>query len=1398
LSYQFDAGECSVDGTLEITVNPLPAIDPGVDLAACPTDAPIPLTASPAGGTWSSPDGGVITNEEFAPVASGVGTYTLLYTYTDTENCTNSASIMATVHPLPQVVANDTTYCNTPGLVDLPFASPVGGTWSGPGLSGGQFDPNATGTGTFDLTYVFTNANNCTDSTQIQVTVSDPDQVSTGPDTSFCASITNVDLTAFGNPAGGTWSLQGGGPGLNGNTFDPSAAGDGTYTLLYSIGSGNCEVTASFQITVFGLASVDLSANPTELCVSEPAITLQALPTGGTWTGTGISGDQFDPMVAQDGTFPLLYNYTDANGCDASNTLDLTVHPLPQLSVGDTTYCNTPGTVNLPFTAPAGGIWEGPGVAGDQFDPNGAGGVNDYTLQYTFTDGNGCTDSIDISVMVIEPVAVEAGPGDTVCIDQGLIQLTGFNPAGGTWSGPGIVDPTAGTFDPQLAGGGPITLSYSLGGGNCEVVDQTTVEVIDVTSVDPGPGAELCLLDDPITLTGASPSGGVWSGLGITDPIAGTFDPQLTGDTTVTITYTYTEQFSGCAASATTTVTVHPMPESDFTLPAEACIDQDILFTNTSADTFESAWTFGDGGSSTATDPTYQYTLPGTYTVTLISTTQEGCTDSASLDLFITEPPVAAFTTDTDEGCSVLEVNTSNSSSGYDISYFWDLGNGDTTSLVDPGTIFYEQGINDTTYILTLAVSNLCATVEAVDTITVYPLPQVNFGTNVDTGCTPLSIQFANLTMGNPENFFWDLGNGITSTDSIPPSQIYYTDTVPTTYPVTLIATNFCGTDTLTQEVTVNPVDVEAFFNVPTTTGCQPLTLPFTSFATPGAFVEWDFGDGNTAANPNPVHTFTEAGTFEVVQYVTNGCGYDSATVNITVLPAPDLSFEHAPFVCLGDTIQFSNTSLDPLAGTVWDFGDGDSSVLNNPLHTYEQEGTYTVQLTGISSQNGCPATVSSDVLVVGLPTADFSAPSFDGCTPFTITFANNSSGGDFYTWDFGDGNTSTDEMPTHTYLQENTYTVSLIVTDDFGCSSDTAVLNVTSHPVPVAGFSYDADQTCGVPVTINFENLSQGAQGYEWSFGQGATSTLVNPAQVYVDTGQFVVQLIASNQFGCQDTSEQTLRTLPAPTADFDWDPLLGCNPQRVQLFNNSQLANGFTWFFTDGGSAGDTATAYVFQEAGNYGITLIADYDGLCFDTLEIPNAVEILPSPFANFDWSEITDPELSGSFNFTDASEFALSWQWDFGDGTISEETNPFHRFFSNGPQQVLLTVTGANGCTDDTLQIIIPGFFKGLHLPNALSPEYGPEETRVFQPKGAGLQSYHLQIFSSYGELIWETRLLEDGQPVEAWDGTFRGNLLPPDVYVWKASATFLDGSVWEGVSDGNGGYKKVGSVLLIR
>jgi len=196
---------------------------------------------------------------------------------------------------------------------------------------------------------------------------------------------------------------------------------------------------------------------------------------------------------------------------------------------------------------------------------------------------------------------------------------------------------------------------------------------------------------------------------------------------------------------------------------------------------------------------------------------------------------------------------------------------------------------------------------------------------------------------------------------------------------------------------------------------------------------------------------------------------------------------------------------------------------------------------------------------------------------------------------------------------------------------------------------------------------------------------------------------------------------------------------------------------------------------------------------------DAIDVFPKPVAEFTFIQIdNDPIAKGLVRFSNQSQSSTQYFWEFGDGDESDDFAPEHRYRYHGSYNVQLAVENQYGCQDTTQAEIPLNFFKGLFVPNAFTPEYGLPDVRTFKPSGTSLKTYHLRIFDTYGNLLWESTELANTEPAEGWTGRVDGKLLNQDVYVWKIEAEFLDGTQWPGMKGEDGKFRKEGTLSLIR
>lgn len=408
-----------------------------------------------------------------------------------------------------------------------------------PGLTlsaSGTISGTPTATGTFNFTATVSDASGCSGSQSYSITtVCGPNPSSLNGLPALCDNTGTYTLIE-GSPAGGTYS----GTGVSGGMFDPMS---GTQTITYDYTDPyGCAYSSSNTITVNTAPTVTFDPLA-DACENAGMVTLTGgAPAGGTYSGTGVSGSDFDPTS---GSQTLTYTYTDANGCTNSADQTITVNTPPMVTI-DTLdpICDNSGTLALTIGSPAGGTYSGTGVTGSDFDPM----AGSQLVTYTYTDANGCTSSISSPITVNNSPMVTLDPFTAVCEDAGTVALTGGAPAGGAYSGTGV---SGSDFDPA-SGTQTITYTYTDANGCTNSVDQTftvnSLPTVDLTlSTD-----QMCVYNPSMTLSGGSPAGGAYSGNGVS---GGSFNPSTAGLGTSTVTYTYTDA-NGCTNTSTDNILV--------------------------------------------------------------------------------------------------------------------------------------------------------------------------------------------------------------------------------------------------------------------------------------------------------------------------------------------------------------------------------------------------------------------------------------------------------------------------------------------------------------------------------------------------------------------------------------------------------------------------------------------------------------------------------------------------------------------------------------------------------------------------------------------------------------------------------------------------------------------------
>lgn len=776
----------------------------------------------------------------------------------------------------------------------------------------------------------------------------------------------------------------------------------------------------------------------------------------------------------------------------------------------------------------------------------------------------------------------------------------------------------------------------------------------------------------------------------------GTISSQQNPSHTYTAEGNYTVKLTvqlsaGCTGSLTKTnfIRVQKPVVSILSMPTGGCFPYTFSPTPSviSADSVVSwLWDFGDGGTSTQQFPSHLYPGQGSYTVRLTVTTRRGCTETISyVDGVKTgTKPTANFSAAPLVSCAGQPVNFTDLSTGSPDAWRWEFGDNKISTNQNPTHAYDTAGFIT---VRLIAFKNGCPDT-ATKTSYLQILPPVSkFGIVYDCNTTS-TVAFSDSSVGAVTRL-WNFGDGNTST-AVNPTYAY---AAPGTYTVTLSVTNGSCTDT-SQRV-INFLN----FN-PTIVTDQNAKCKFQSFSfsagnvTPANITSWswDLGDGTTSNSASFNHFYTAVGSYTVKLVITdvNGCKDSTtkvlnvygATPSFTALPNPQ---------CVGQSVTFTSTSVTdgthPITNYLWKFGDGNSLNGNNATvqHSFTTASTYFPKLIVTDSYGCTDSTLTSTILDIFESKLGFYAVDTLSCPNGNVQFVNTSTGSNLsYTWDFGDGNTSTAVNPTHSYAATGTYTVKLIGREAIGCVDSVIRTNYITVDVPVANFIASDTFTICPPLQVQFTNTSTFYKSILWDFGDGNTSTAANPSYSYAIPNDYIVTLTVTSAGGCTSTKQMTIRVLSNTVGNLSYNPITGCFPMQVNFAVTANNNVKYLWDFGDGNTlfTTDSTVGFNYQYPGFYVPKVILQDTQGCLTPLIGIDTIKIFGSkPDFGFDKTVLCD---NGTVQFRDSSvtaDIVSSYVWNFGDGNTSGLRNPSHAYTSTGVYDVTLTINTVNGCSN---------------------------------------------------------------------------------------------------------------------
>ena len=892
---------------------------------------------------------------------------------------------------------------------------------------------------------------------------------------------------------------------------------------------------------------------------------------------------------------------------------------------------------------------------------------------------------------------------------QPQITTTSIAPVSSTFLNPG-------TFN--------VTLTAS--NGSATNVKTVTITVYGAPNVSFSASPTVICLGQPITFTDQSilnsPGAATYqwnfgngqSGTG--SPITYTYPTANTYNVTLTVINS-----AGCIANTqfTNYIHVNAPPAAGFSASTSTtCTNSRISFFNATTSTstsFNSTWNFGDNSPlSNASNPTHSYTTPGTYSVSLKVVDASGCSDSITYTNMITiVTGTAASFTGPSAICQGQTATFTNTSTPGFTSCSWDFGD-NSTGYGSPVSHTYSVAGS---YQVKLGSTNNNCSDTTVHTLTVNPPPSVNMSWTPHLPCpAPATVNFSTTTGGT--SYYWDFGDGYSSTSQNPSHPYSHNDT----FLVSLVVTSAQGCiDTLTDSLFIYPLDL--FVSDSSGNPCVPFPVHFAdtpyypvnigwaAYPSPTVTWNWDFGDGYSSNSSNPYHTYTTYGNYNIKLTITtaNGC---TATDSVALhAGSPDTAdFSAAPLVdCIKEPIVFTNLSHGA-TNYLWIFGDGGAAntTAPNPTQTYSYQSPGTFNVTLVAYKNGCSDTMTKTAYVTIHPPQSIIHFHYNCAIYNQVTLIDTSIGATSFKWDFGDGTKdSTSTTAIHNFPGPGVYTVILFTSNSvYGCTDSSKLVVHISHPVAVIS-TPDTAVCKNSPITLTgsltgTNVVAPSPFAFTWYLNPTYFDTLAVRTHTYTTIGQKPVMLVINDYRACKDTAYKTL-LVAWPTVNFTASQTDICKQTPVTFTDQSTdvVTSSFSsryWNFGDGSylPGNNSTPVHNYNIPGSYNVTLTVTDNVGCKDSLTKQAYINV-HNPLSGFTTPNLTvcKKSIIPFFNLSQGN--TLTYNWYFGDNGTSTLFQPTHAYMTPGTYTVALTVTDNIGCKDS---FAIPNYLTVVDDPYA--------------------------------------------------------------------------------------------------
>lgn len=689
------------------------------------------------------------------------------------------------------------------------------------------------------------------------------------------------------------------------------------------------------------------------------------------------------------------------------------------------------------------------------------------------------------------------------------------------------------------------------------------------------------------------------------------------------------------------------------------------------------SWDFGNGVTSNQQNPTYLYSQPGFYTVSLtVSDGSNSDTETKSALIRVNASPMVEFSVDDETGCSphLAEfTDLSIPTSGTISEWYWAFGNGLSSSEQHPKTTYSE--IKDYDVFLKIKDNNGCEASVSKSNFIKLDGPEAKFVYDSVVCGLPADVTFLNQSIGNDLEYLWEFGDGETTTGDVPGTHTYNAfDSTKVT--LTITERNTGCADTLSRSLVVGNYEADFDWNV--ICGDDEFTIQVENQTNVYNTLEWSFGSQSTQFTSSASHHFNSRGPFEITLKATiDPSCWDTTTISYK-LPKPNFTYV-APICSDPFEVLYTNTSSGEKLGYYWSFGDSTFSSEFEPKHVFDvPPEQYSTKLLA-TDKFGCADSITGKVKVP-FPIARFYEKDsiYRGCSPLNLTFGDTS-----YTldsevssvqWNFGDPNsgvenTSTEKEPQHSFVTPGDYDITYIIFTDDGCS-DTAVFEA-------------AIKAGEKPSSASFEQLLNDTICYGNSID-------------FVETASYLTSGIESNYF-CWAFEEDETPLLNDPESPPISCPELPQNSNRNSPFiNYSEPIHTYNEFsHTEDSILPWTYSGLIIPKAGSLSTHLIIGYNH-CFTEVINPTFVDttIAINGYAKLHTTELfADTTQSVGFYQASMNYDSIAYSYVYSGSSsdtlfnISETDTTYHTLRQGNTYKIRTKIINkSSGCENESIDI----------------------------------------------------------------------------------------------------------------